>query len=212
MKSDGKCEFCNTVFSGSVMSKHLQSCAERKKQIELETEEGKVFLIKANCAPFWVFFEVNADSALEDIDSFLRNLWLECCGHLSKFTIGGDNYASSPDPDYEDKSMDIRIDKVLSVGLSFMHEYDFGTTTTLALKVIGLRNGKVEDIDVIARNNIPDFKCKCGKPAQEICTQCIYEGKGLLCEECAQKHECGEEMLLPMVNSPRAGMCGYTGN
>lgn len=24
-------------------------------------------------------------------------------------------------------------------------------------------------------------------------------------------HECGEDMLLPVVNSPRVGMCDYTG-
>jgi hypothetical protein len=28
---------------------------------------------------------------------------------------------------------------------------------------------------------------------------------------CVKDHECGEEMLLPMANSPRAGVCGYTG-
>jgi hypothetical protein len=28
---------------------------------------------------------------------------------------------------------------------------------------------------------------------------------------CAGGHECGEEMLLPVVNSPRVAMCGYTG-
>jgi len=32
-----------------------------------------------------------------------------------------------------------------------------------------------------------------------------------VCEGCAGEHECGEEMLLPVVNSPRVGMCGYEG-
>jgi hypothetical protein len=27
----------------------------------------------------------------------------------------------------------------------------------------------------------------------------------------SEEHECGEEALLPVVNSPRMGMCGYTG-
>src|SRR6266699_6043638 len=44
-----------------------------------------------------------------------------------------------------------------------------------------------------------------------ICTQCIYKDKGYLCDTCARSHKCGEEMLLPLVNSPRAGVCGYTG-
>lgn len=40
---------------------------------------------------------------------------------------------------------------------------------------------------------------------------CLYEENGLLCERCAEKHHCGDEMWLPVVNSPRTGMCGYTG-
>ena len=47
--------------------------------------------------------------------------------------------------------------------------------------------------------------------ATGLYTQCIYEDKGCLCDACAKSHECGEEMLLPLVNSPRAGVCGYTG-
>jgi len=35
---------------------------------------------------------------------------------------------------------------------------------------------------------------------------------GWLCDECAPKHKCGEDMLLPVVNSPRVGKCGYTGD
>ncbi len=34
---------------------------------------------------------------------------------------------------------------------------------------------------------------------------------GWLCDSCAEDHKCGEDMLLPVVNSPRTGVCGYTG-
>lgn len=212
MESEGICEYCKNNFSGNVMAKHLQGCIERKEQIEEDNTDGKIFLIKAECKPYWVYFEANSDSKLKDIDSFLRDLWLECCGHLSLFTIGENTYASDPEPGDGDKSMKIGLGKVLYVGTVFMHEYDFGTTTTLGLKVIGERNGKIEDIDIVARNNPPDIKCECGNPAKEICTECVEEGKGFLCENCAKEHECGEEMLLPVINSPRTGMCGYTGN
>jgi hypothetical protein len=39
----------------------------------------------------------------------------------------------------------------------------------------------------------------------------LYPDEGWLCDECAVGHECGEEMLLPVVNSPRVGVCGYVG-
>ena len=35
--------------------------------------------------------------------------------------------------------------------------------------------------------------------------------EGWLCQSCADEHECGEDMLLPVVNSPRTGVCGYAG-
>ncbi|MEW5897198.1 MAG: hypothetical protein AB1668_05870 [Nanoarchaeota archaeon] len=211
MKSEGICSFCKKVFSGSVMGRHLLSCAERKKQNEKSSGDGKVYLFHARCDPFWLYFEANADSTLKDIDFFLRDIWLECCGHMSMFTINGVNYSSSPQSEYEDKSMNVRLSKVLPVGTPFIHEYDFGTTTTLGMRTVSERNGKIKEIKVIARNNLPDFKCKCGGSAKKICSQCVFDGEGFLCEKCAKGHECGEEMLLPYVNSPRTGMCGYEG-
>jgi len=32
--------------------------------------------------------QVKDNAALSDLDSFLRDIWLECCGHLSAFEIG----------------------------------------------------------------------------------------------------------------------------
>ena len=97
--------------------------------------------------------------------------------------------------------------------LKFIHEYDFGTTTELDMTCISERRGKVgAEIDIIARNDMFEILCdECGKPAKQICTECLWEGTGFLCESCAEDHECGEEMLLPVVNSPRMGVCGYEG-
>lgn len=33
-----------------------------------------------------------------------------------------------------------------------------------------------------------------------------------MCEDCEETHECGTEMLLPVCNSPRCGVCGYEGS
>lgn len=41
--------------------------------------------------------------------------------------------------------------------------------------------------------------------------ECIYYDEGYYCKECAPKHECGEQMMLPVLNSPRTGVCGYDG-
>jgi hypothetical protein len=111
--------------------------------------------------------------------------------------------------------MRVQVGSLLSPGVQFSHEYDFGTTTELRLKVVSEREGEVKgksSIQVLARNEPPTIPCNvCGKPATHVCSQCIYEGTGWLCETCSEEHECGEEMLLPVVNSPRVGMCAYTG-
>src|SRR3989344_2317607 len=201
MKSDGECKYCKKVSSAMAISKHLLACEERKKANK--DGDKDIFLIRASAGPFFVYFEINADYTLEKIDDFLRDLWLDCCGHLSAFTINGTRYNSDcEDLEPDEKTMNYKLSTLLSVNLTFSHEYDFGTTTYLNLKVIEKRKGKNSKVEAIARNNLPDFKCKCGKMAKEICLQCVGEETGLLCSECAKTHECGEDMMLPVVNSP----------
>jgi ribosomal protein L37AE/L43A len=111
--------------------------------------------------------------------------------------------------------MNFKMGSVLCVGTAFIHEYDFGTTTTLALKVLSEREGLPlqEPVQTLARNEPPNITCDvCGKPATQVCAQCIWIGEGWLCDKCAKSHKCGEDMLLPVANSPRVGMCGYTGD
>ena len=213
MKSEGRCNFCKKIISGNMIKKHLLSCAERKKANESEKPAVSIFMVKAGSGPFWIYFEIGSSALLEDIDNFLRDIWLECCGHLSMFAIGNNTYMSNPQKEYGDKNMDIQLKRILHPGIKFNHEYDFGTTTKLLLECISERKGVIPSkINVLARNKLPEFRCKCGKLANKLCVECTNGGGGFLCNECAKKHECGEEMLLSLVNSPRMGMCGYGGS
>jgi hypothetical protein len=161
---------------------------------------------------YWMHIEIPANATLQDLDDFLRQIWLECCGHLSSFEIGGCTFISEK-MEPSDRSMKIVIGKVTAPNMKFEHIYDFGTSTELLLKVISEREGiaKGKAVRVLARNNPPEIKCQCGKLATNVCCQCSNEGTGWVCDECARRHECGEDMLLPVVNSPRVEMCGYTG-
>jgi len=110
--------------------------------------------------------------------------------------------------------MDVAVEKVLRPGMDFRHEYDFGTTTDLSLKVVSQWEGgrPGEPVELLARNDAPAIPCEsCGRPATQICVECMWEGTGWMCDDCADNHECEEDMFLPVVNSPRVGMCGYTG-
>lgn len=219
--SKGTCQFCHVAFGKAAMTRHLATCTARASaEAAISGKAAKAsklvhLLVEGREEPrYWMHLEVPAEATLTTLDKFLRDIWLECCGHLSQFEIAGITYASSPDPQFGDQSMRKQLGAILSPGMQFSHEYDFGTTTELRLKVIEEREGiaKGKSVHMLARNEPPLIACDvCGKPATEVCAECVYDTGGWLCETCAEEHECGEEMLLPVVNSPRVGMCGYTG-
>ncbi len=223
--SKGTCSFCHREFSKVSMTRHLEACEQRaaiqaeagSHQKARQTRTFHLVVAGYRLPMYWMHLEVSAGTTLATLDRFLRDTWLECCGHLSAFEIGGVRYtvdAGLYDWDTGGKNMQVRLDKVLKPGQTCSYEYDFGSTTELTLKVISEQEVEAQKkaIQILARNNLPLVPCDvCGEPATTTCSQCVYEDKGCLCDACAKDHECGEEMLLPMVNSPRAGVCGYTG-
>jgi hypothetical protein len=216
----GTCSFCHATFSKGTITRHLTSCPQRASNVNAGSQKqkkSKVFhlVVDGRDNPqYWMHINVPEEATLTALDDFLRQTWVECCGHLSNFAFAGTTYASYPDSEFGDKSMRIQVGKILSPGQQFSYEYDYGTTTELRLKVISEAEEAVKgkSIQVLARNEPPTIVCDaCGKPAEYVCSECIYDEGGWLCNDCAETHECGEEMLLPVVNSPRVGMCGFTG-
>jgi hypothetical protein len=113
---------------------------------------------------------------------------------------------------FEDRSLYVPLGKVLKVSQKFSHEYDFGSTTYLDLKVMSEREGIVQDEDdpvkIMARNVSPTILCQvCGQPATKVASGYFDVESNAYCDKCAD----GDEDLLPVVNSPRVGVCGYTG-
>lgn len=218
----GQCYVCNGTFDKAAMTEHLQSCGEREavfKKLSANRRLQKTrllhLLIEGQGLPeYWMHVEAPADVTLEDLDQFLRDTWLECCGHLSAFTVGDTTYFSYPGEELGNQGLDVALGDVLQPGMEFHHEYDFGTITHLSLRVVSEREGTMasKSIQMLARNDPPLITCEiCGEIATLVCTQCVWPDEGWLCDKCARQHKCGEEMLLPVVNSPRVGTCGYTG-
>ncbi|HEY9841427.1 MAG: hypothetical protein ACAI44_04120 [Candidatus Sericytochromatia bacterium] len=171
---------------------------------------AKAFLLEIKDGPYWIYVLARADASLADLDDFLRDLWLECCDHLSAFKIAGKRFRGSA---FDQLDMGVRLDKVLSPKLGFDYQYDFGSTTHLKGKVVKeLETSRPEKVRLLARNADLEQACsECGKPATEVCTECLWNDAGWLCAACAPEHACGEDRLLSVVNSPRCGVCGYTG-
>jgi hypothetical protein len=190
----GICYLCGKEYDKAKMKAHFLS--EHRTQ-ELGQD---CFVIKAEGVDdksYWLFFDVPMDSSLSTVDSFLRKIWLDCCGHLSEF-------------DGTSKSRKIGD---FETGDTLIHSYDFGSTTETKLTFVGKtkRSPQRTKVRLLARNKMPEFKCACcGKPAEFVCTEASPSADSTFCEECADGLE-QSEMFLPITNSPRSGICGYTG-
>jgi hypothetical protein len=101
------------------------------------------------------------------------------------------------------------------VASKLKYEYDFGSTTALTGELVGKRQGSIGRIFVrlLARNEPLVWPCgECEAPATVVCPYCIDSDDGLFCDAHANVHEhADEEIYLPVVNSQRMGVCGYTG-
>jgi hypothetical protein len=206
------------------MTRHLAACSARAAAEAAGAGPGAkparllTLLVEGRDSPeYWMHLAVPETATLDDLDTFLRQIWLECCGHLSDFTIRGTRYVSGGEDEPWGRALPTtaRVGGVLAPGVTGEYQYDFGSTTHLKLQGVEARPGHArgKSITILARNEPLEIPCQeCGKPATRICTECSWSGEGWLCDACAEEHECGEEMQLPVVNSPRVGVCGYTGD
>ncbi|MDX2231946.1 MAG: hypothetical protein NW220_20090 [Leptolyngbyaceae cyanobacterium bins.349] len=216
-QSRGTCAYCGKEMGKGGISKHLQTCPGRQAAIA-KAEQGKGtpellyhLRIQDSYNPgFWLDLEMRGSKSLKDLDFYLRGIWLECCGHLSEFSAGGFMHTVGKTR---------KIKEVFPDGEGqLLHVYDFGTSSETIVKCVGVRQGKPttsKAIALMARNTMPLQGCiECGQPATHLCLECVYEAdaEGTLCDAHTEKHphhNYGDP--LPLMNSPRTGMCGYTG-
>ena len=213
----GKCNFCDREMTRGGLTRHLKSCPGRQAAIAAADQgEGhtqKIYHLQVYDAwggDFWLHLEMRGRATLKDLDRYLRAIWLECCGHLSRFSVGGWGG--------DEINMGKWIENVFEPGVELEHIYDFGTSSHTMVKALDVRRGKPlsqHPIFLMARNDMPEVQCmECGQPASWLCMECMYEDDepGWLCDEHAEDHPHDDYGgLMPVVNSPRLGMCGYTG-
>lgn len=214
-QSRGDCVFCGKEMTKGGLSRHLKTCPQRREAIS-KVQSGRkqrlyhLQIQDAWASDFWLHVEINGNAALSDLDYYLREIWLECCGHLSQFSEGG--WAG------EEISMNRKIGQVFKPGVVLTHIYDFGSSSETLVKAINVREGRPlsgHPVYLMARNKMPAATCaECGKPAGWLCMECLIEEDewATLCEKHAAEHpheDYGEP--IPLINSPRLGMCGYDG-
>ena len=205
-----KCYYCNKELTEKTIKRHMKNCSEIEKSIDekrIEDEELRdQFIIaikpKYGGTEYCIYLSIDGTLGLVHIDQFIRDIWVECCGHLSGFRIRGKFY--------QDHSMNAKLNDILDIDEKFEYEYDFGSTTHLNLEVVDIRlvPSNFSQIEIIARNNEIKHDCEiCGEEAKYF----NYEKDQWECENCIDEDN---DMIseFDYCNSPRDGVCGYDGH
>lgn len=235
-QTKGFCKHCGKEYTKGGMLRHLAACKKRNAGLDKETGKTKcgyfqLVISGKYTKAYWLIIEISENATLKELDKFIRDIWVECCRHLSAFEINGVQYESCPDTTGfwgpPAKSMNYRLKDVVEPGDNLTYEYDFGSTTELILSIHSYRvgKGKKEKITILSRNNPLEIVCsQCEKnTAKWINPEGFYEGTPFWCDECLHEEYKDEEedefdeyyepeFLLPVCNSPRMGVCGYGGS
>ena len=246
LKSEGRCLFCGKIFSKAGINRHLKTHLEDKT---LEDKTGTSFLLKVETDPRYGGFPhflslwVNGETTLKKIDDFLRDIWLECCGHMSAFKDpvkrrernGGfwdffeaeklldagkiKEYEKLMEESAGEIPMSRKTKDVFYQDSKLEYEYDFGSTTALLITTLAEYPIKADKAIVLLSRNEP-MKILCDtckkQPATQICIAHGWNEDSMFCDKCAKEHEKKCEdfedyAAMPVVNSPRMGVCAYEG-
>jgi hypothetical protein len=210
LQSEGHCIFCNEYFSQKDLGKHLATHLKIKEKEDQGKLTNSYNHIVVDAGQMFLHLLVKSTCDMEEIDIFLRDIWLECCGHESGFYIKRG----------EEIEMDEIVGNVLPPKAKIQHDYDYGTTTRTLIKSI-----KVYDVDfngdtivLLSRNEPLQIMCSnCHKKvAIVLCSVCLWDGDSFFCKTCAKSHaktcdDFDDYATMNVVNSPRMGECGYEG-
>lgn len=210
--TSGTCATCLQTVPKNQIRHHLRQCPGDGNGMLLEVTNA------GSPKSYWLYLSAGPDATLEDLDTLLRAVWLECCGHLSSLEVGGRDglrYESHSCEalDWDDdqaEGFDELVATALPPGTTAVYEYDFGTTSTLEIccHVQPVREPSGARVQLLARNLAPEVGCQVCRAAASWA-----DWERVLCEACWRGLDRDErETLLPLSNSPRAGLCGYDGS
>ncbi len=206
--SEGLCVYCNQFFSQKGIAKHLVAhLVQLEKASKLKTPKTYCH-IEVEAGEMFLHLLVKGATKMKVIDNFLRDIWLDCCGHLSDFRHK--NF---------EPSMNSLVKDIFTAKIKLQHDYDYGTTTTVTL--IARKQYELslkEDIILLSRNEPLKLLCATCKTNAAIflCTNCQWDSYAFFCNDCSIEHEAtcsdfGDYAKMNVVNSPRMGECGYNG-
>jgi hypothetical protein len=215
------CKTCPAKFFKKDIITHQNTC------IVSTNKHKSGYLIRfvsygQNNNQYYMYALFDASSTFSDIDIFLKEMWVECCGHLSGF--------SNLNSQIKIKNSTL-ISKYPNQS-TFLYEYDYGSTTQVFFEFIEILNlnkktKTKQPIELLLRNDPPYIKCySCDKNSvfyYEDMSFCREDSYGFYLEKPKEIKETKvikktkepkeiriqKEYLLPILNSPRSGVCGY---
>ena len=103
----GTCHLCGKTCKTMAFASHLPVCIPKTlglKPVKIDTDatagarKTRYMLLNMGAygsRDYWSHLGIRTDATLGELDGFLRELWLACCGHLSAFNIQETSYESS---------------------------------------------------------------------------------------------------------------------
>ncbi len=208
LMSEGKCMYCNATIVQKEMPKHLAAHLAAEEKADSGKSVKTFCHIEVEAGGMFLHLLVKGTGKMEVIDDFLREIWLECCGHMSAFRHKRNEI-----------SMDSLVQDVFLPKIKLEHDYDYGTTTTVTL--IARKQYQLavkENITLLSRNEPLKLLCAiCNKKAATtLCSVCRWNSYAFFCDGCGKKHaatcpDYDDYARMAVVNSPRMGECGYAG-
>lgn len=158
MSEKVKCNACGKEYTTRGITRHLKSCPE----IHKNDSNGmyKYYTLKIRDVYekyYFLYINVSAEITLGQLDQFLRDIWLECCNHLSSFYYRNEYYDINRFTD--SAAINLKLEKLLDDKDSILYEYDFGSTTKLEIELKEEFFDKKRDslIEIYARNKMPKY-------------------------------------------------------
>jgi hypothetical protein len=204
-KTRGRCAHCDKDCANAGMGAHLARCLGPGPALHVAFDVGP--------GTWWLHLALAPSVTMGDLDGFLRRTWLDCCGHMSAFEVGGTRYEVAAEGGFgwgpKPRSMSTKAAAAVPPGTTFTHEYDYGSTTVLRGRSLGLVAAGTAKITILAQNEPVVWPCDtCAAPGERICAYC----HAVACKACGRPCTCvdsWEDESSRVVDSPRMGVCAY---
>ena len=203
--SEGHCHICGGSLRADEVRSHAATCfmdaVQRRYRVRdvdqrYARSQPLMVWVRSEELRHWVMLIVQPTTSLRQLDQFLCDLWLECCGHMSHFEIGNIQYSACvPGPgdppmfdtdlaEPDEQHMIHTVEETIVMGQKFRHEFDYGDTTCLDLELVGalpipygyvqeftnppdVAQGYHDDFITVVARNLPPERCfTCGAVAR----------------------------------------------